>query len=459
MELSSNSAMNSSERRAAFSLASLFAIRMLGLFMIMPVFSLYGGELRGADPALIGLAIGVYGLTQAMCQIPFGLLSDRIGRKPVIFGGLILFAIGGAIAAQSDSIYGVIIGRAIQGAGAIASAIMALLGDVTREENRTKAMAIVGMSIGVSFSLALVIGPVVASYIGLSGLFWLTTCMAIVGMAICQWVVPTPVTKVAHRDSKAEISQLKKVLRHGELLRLDIGVFLLHLVMTACFVVLPLVLVNELNLDIQHHWKVYLPVLITSFIAMVPLMILAEKRRKIKEVFVLAVVMLAAGLFGMFLFHDNLWTLCASLFVYFMAFNLLEAMLPSLVSKIAPAGNKGTCMGVYSSSQFFGAFAGGTMGGIVYGTWGAGAVFLMGSGLMIIWLVAASTMKQPKFLHSYLLKLNNLANANTEQLLDGLLAVPGVEEAVIVIEESAAYLKVDKLILDHVLLQKVSVAR
>ncbi|MBL4867585.1 MAG: MFS transporter [Pseudomonadales bacterium] len=456
MELSNSTVMTSGERLATFSLASLISLRMLGLFMIMPVFSLYGGELDGAGPALIGLAIGIYGLTQAICQIPFGLLSDRIGRKPVIYGGLVLFAIGGVVAAQAETIYGVILGRGIQGAGAIASAIMALLGDVTREENRTKAMAIMGMSIGVSFSLALVLGPIITSFVGLSGLFWITTAMALVGIGICYWVVPNPVTRIVHRDSKAEVSELKKVLRHRELLRLDIGIFLLHLVMTACFVVLPLVLVNQLHLDIQKHWLVYLPILITSFVAMVPLMIFAERKKKIKEVLILAVFLLMLGLLGLFLLHDKLWTLCLALFVYFMAFNLLEAMLPSLVSKIAPAGSKGTCMGVYSSAQFFGAFAGGTMGGVVYGIWGAGMVFLFGAGLMIIWLFVALSMEQPRFLQSYLLKLDSALHVNAEQLLHRLLAVVGVEEAVVITEENVAYLKVDKQSLDYSSLQKLA---
>ena len=459
MELSDTVVMTSGEKVAALSLASLFSLRMLGLFMVLPVFSLYGGELEGADPALIGFAIGVYGLTQAIFQIPFGLLSDRIGRKPVIFGGLILFAIGGGVAAQAETIYGVIAGRGIQGAGAIASAIMALLGDVTREENRTKAMAIVGMSIGASFSLALVIGPILTSYVGLSGLFWVTSIMAVVGIGICFWVVPTPATKVVHRDSKAEVSEFKKVLAHRELLRLDVGIFLLHLVMTACFVVLPLVLANQFQLNLERHWMVYLPVLITSFVAMLPLMILAEKRKKIREVFVLAVTMLMLGLLGMFLMHDQLWPFCFALFVYFMAFNLLEAMLPSLVSKIAPAGSKGTCMGVYSSAQFFGAFAGGTMGGVVYGIWGPGAVFLVGSGLMVIWLLIVLPMEQPRFLQSYLLKIDKALLVNTEQLLNKLLAVVGVEEAVVIIEENAAYLKVDKQTLDYLSLQKLTMTQ
>jgi len=277
--------MSMMEIRAILSLAGLFALRMLGLFMILPVFAVYGTEFDGATAMLIGVAIGAYGLTQALFQIPFGLLSDRVGRKPMIIIGLLLFFVGSVVAAVSESIYGVIAGRALQGAGAIASTVMALLTDLTSDNNRTKAMACVGASIGVSFSIALVVGPIFASLFGVTGIFWLTAGLAVLGIVITLFVVPTTMTRQSHRDSLPVLGQFWEVANNKELLRLNFGVFLLHLFMTACFVVMPLMLLDIVELPSQDHWQVYLPVLLVSFVAMLPLMIVAEIYRKIREVF------------------------------------------------------------------------------------------------------------------------------------------------------------------------------
>ncbi|MCG8668484.1 MAG: MFS transporter, partial [Pseudomonadales bacterium] len=326
--------------------------------MILPVFSVYGMALEGATPLLVGVAIGAYGLTQALLQVPFGLASDRFGRKPVIIAGLVIFLIGSVVAAYADNIYGVIFGRALQGAGAIASAVMALLADLTRDDNRTKAMAMVGASIGVSFALALILGPLLAGYDGLAGLFWLTAHLAGLGILITIFLVPTPVSSQWHRENRPVLGQFSEVMRNRELLRLDFGVFLLHLTLTASFVAVPLMMVSQLEFANQEHWKLYLPVMLVAFIFMVPLMIVAEAKRRIKEVFLLAILLLGCGLLMLYLYRDSLWQVAIGLFVYFWAFNLLEAMLPSLVSKIAPPGSKGTSMGVYSASQFMGAFVG-----------------------------------------------------------------------------------------------------
>jgi predicted MFS family arabinose efflux permease len=311
-----------------------------------------------------------------------------------------LFALGGAVAAQAESLYGVIVGRAIQGMGAIAGVIMALLGDVTREEHRAKAMAVIGMSIGLSFSLALVVGPMIAGYVGLSGLFWGTVIMAIVGVGICYWFVPTPTVETLSYQNSKIIHDICKVLKCRELFRVDVGVFLLHLIMTACFIVLPLILVNKLNFSAQQHWLVYLPVLFASFVVMLPIIILAEKYQKIKEAFIFAVFMLMFSLAILSVWYDQWWIFCVALFIYFVAFNLLEAILPSLVSRMAPTGYKGVCMGVFSSAQFFGAFVGGVIGGMVYGFWGEYAVFLMGATLALAWLYLVITMNKPRFLIS-----------------------------------------------------------
>ncbi len=271
-----------SERRAAVSLAGIFSLRMLGMFMILPVFALYTDKIAGATPTLIGLAIGAYGITQALLQIPFGLLSDRLGRKPVIAAGLVLFALGSVIAATSTSIYGIILGRVIQGAGAIPSVVMALAADLTREEQRTKAMAIIGISIGMSFSVALVAGPVLDHWVGISGIFWLTAVLACVGIAVLYLIVPQPAVSSVHRDAQPVPAQFLSVLRDRELLRLDFGILILHMILTASFTVLPLVLRDELGLASAHHWYIYLPALLLSIAAMVPFIIIAERHRRMK---------------------------------------------------------------------------------------------------------------------------------------------------------------------------------
>ncbi|MDY6920124.1 MAG: MFS transporter [Pseudomonadota bacterium] len=448
--------MNPLEIRATWSLASLFALRMLGLFMILPVFAIYGQDLGAATPALIGLAIGVYGLTQALLQVPFGLVSDRIGRKPVIVAGLLLFLVGSLVAAQSQSIYGVIIGRALQGAGAIASAVMALLTDLTRDEQRSKAMASVGASIGMSFALALVVGPVVADWFALQGLFWLTALLAGAGVIIVLWVVPTPDQRKVYRDTRPVVAHLGEVLKDVNLLRLDLGVFLLHMVMTATFVVMPGWLLHQAGLAQGRHWLVYLPVLFLSFVLMLPLMILAEKARKIKQVFLAAVALLVVALFSLSQWHMGLWSIVLGLFVFFWGFNLLEALLPSLVSKLAAPGLKGTSMGVYSTCQFLGAFVGGAGGGWVVAHYGDAAVFSVACALVAGWLLLAWGMRQPAHLQTVTLRLDPDSDLDPQAWASRLRTIAGVEEAVVVTEERAAYLKVDNARLDKEQLKQVT---
>lgn len=446
------------EKRAALSLAGIFSIRMLGLFMLLPVISLYQDKLIGATPALIGFAIGVYGLTQSLLQIPFGLISDRIGRKPVIFIGLLLFALGSVIAAQSDTIYGIIAGRAVQGCGAIAAAIMALAADLTREEHRTKAMALIGMSIGVAFALALVVGPLLDHWIGLSGLFWFTAAMAIAGIVVLVFIVPTPVNRRIHGDAEPVPSQFRRILKDTQLLRLDAGIFLLHMILTASFVVFPQVLEKELGLASFNHWKVYLPVLLLSVLTMIPFIIMAERGRKIKKVFIGGVFFIGLSQLGLSFMHGRFWAAVFLLFIFFTAFNLLEASLPSLVSKMAPTESKGTAMGFYSSSQFMGAFLGGSLGGLLLGQAGYSGVFLLSAGMALLWLLIASTMKEPQYLASYLLNIGNLEPDQATLLATELNDIPGVVEAVVIIKDQVAYLKVDNEILDEDSLLKYSVS-
>ncbi|MGD9392912.1 MAG: MFS transporter, partial [Chromatiales bacterium] len=293
MNRHSTDRMSATEKRATFSLAGIYGLRMLGLFLIMPVFALYAEELAGVTPLLVGLAIGIYGLTQALLQIPFGMLSDRIGRKPVIVGGLILFAIGSVVAAMSESITGVILGRALQGSGAIAAAVMALVADSTRESNRTKAMALIGISIGMAFMIALVAGPILYKSISVPGMFWMTAVLAVAGIVVILFVVPTPEQSTIHRDAEVVSGQVGRVLHNIELLRLDFGIFVLHLIMTALFLAYPLLLRDMGGIASEDHWTVYLPVLVLSIMLMVPFIIFAERKGKTKQVFLFAITALA----------------------------------------------------------------------------------------------------------------------------------------------------------------------
>ncbi len=355
--------MTALERRSVSSLALLYSFRMLGLFMVVPILSLYAIDLPGATPGLIGLAMGIYGLTQALLQIPLGWLSDRVGRKPVIVGGLLMFALGSVLAATADSLWGIIFGRAIQGSGAIAATVMALVADLTSTEQRTKAMALVGMSIGLSFAVALVLGPVLAAAGGLSMVFWLTALLAVGGIAIVVLLVPAPLPPAhGHSDVGARPALFGRTLRDPALLRLNFGVFSLHFILMACFLVVPGALEQLAGVDRAHHWQVYLPVLALSIVGILPLMRMAERGGRPREMFLCGIGLLAVALpvldlaAGPLVFFAGLW-------LFFTGFNYLEATLPSQVSKTVFAGGKGTALGIYSTCQFLGAFAGGAGGG------------------------------------------------------------------------------------------------
>ena len=353
--------MNALERRSTFALSSIFALRMLGLFMIIPVFSVAGQTYEYATPALLGLAVGIYGLTQAILQIPFSLIADRYSRKPLVVFGLLLFALGGAIAAMSDTIYGVIIGRAIAGGGAVSAVVMALLADVTREENRMKAMATMGMSIGVSFAVAFSLGPWLTGLVGISGLFWVTTIM---GLAAISMLFLVPKVTRHHRNyQQGYLAQLKQVLKMGDLNRLHVSVFSLHLLLTAMFIYIPSQLIDFAKIPLNSHGWVYLPLLVISLFFAFPSIVLAEKYRKMRGIFLTAIGGIILGL-GILIFgFESKYILLTGLGLFFIAFNVMEALLPSWLSKAAPIQSKATAMGVNASSQFLGAFFGGVTGG------------------------------------------------------------------------------------------------
>jgi len=446
--------MSGSETRAAGGLALVFAFRMLGMFMVLPVLATYGMDLAGATPALIGLAIGAYGLTQALFQIPFGMISDRIGRRPVIYLGLIVFALGSMLAANSDSIWGVIAGRVLQGAGAISAAVMALLSDLTREQHRTKAMAIIGMTIGLSFAIAMVVGPLLTRAFGLSGLFLATGAMALLGILIIMFMVPRSTDTLQHRESGVAKQALIPTLKHPDLLRLDLGIFVLHAMLMSSFIAVPLALVEKAGLPKEQHWWVYLTALLISFFAMIPFIIYGEKKRKMKRVLLGAIGTLMLTELFFWQFGNSLRMLVIGIVVFFTAFNLLEASLPSLISKVSPAGGKGTAMGVYSTSQFLGSALGGILGGWFFQHGGLSAVFLGCAALAALWLAFAVTMREPPYVKSLRLPLSPEALRETG-LAERLKAVKGVTDAVIVVEESAIYIKLDTELLDRVTLEKL----
>ena len=438
-----NNGLSKTEKKVAFSLASVFGLRMMGLFMIMPVFALYGQHLEGFSPLWVGIAIGAYGLTQAALQIPMGILSDKYGRKPIILIGLLVFALGSLVAANADTIYGVVAGRAIQGMGAIAAAVLALAADLTRDEQRTKVMAVIGMCIGFSFALSLLVGPIVAQHLGLSGIFAITAGLAVLGMIIVQVLVPNPISQAPKGDTVATPTKLKAMLKDPQLFRLDAGIFILHLVLTAVFVALPLDLVDA-GLVKEKHWMLYFPAFVAAFILMVPLIIIGVKKKNTKATFQVALMIMMVALGAMALFSNNLMVLSIAVVLFFTGFNYLEASLPSLIAKFCPVGDKGSAMGVYSTSQFLGAFCGGLLGGGAYQLVGAEGVFAVALCLMAIWLFLTLGMENPVLLKSYTLEATVEGKAQAREMATQLSQLAGVAEAIVVLEEKVAYLKVDE---------------
>jgi MFS family permease len=438
--MSASDRMTPQELRASFGLAGIFGLRMLGMFIILPVFALYAAKLPGGSShTMVGIALGAYGLTQACLQVPFGWLSDRWGRKRTIYLGLVIFALGSFIAALAHDVPMVILGRIIQGAGAISAAVIALAADLTRDDQRTKAMAIIGMTIGGTFALSMAAGPVLDHIMGVPGIFALTGFLAIAALLVVRLIVPDPLQAAAHKPPVQQAS-LKSVLRDTQLLRLNYGIFALHGILMALFVVVPFAL--QAYLPSGSHWRVYLPVMLGAIVLMLPAMLLAERRGLQKPVFVGAVTVLIGAL-ALLMFSDRgLPALVVGLLVFFAAFNLLEATLPSMISKRAPAGAKGTAIGVYSSVQFIGTFVGAASGGWLSQHYGTPAVFGFCSTLAIVWLLLAFGMRVPRSLETRRFQLPRTDAQTASGLVRSLSGLPGVRE-VNLSGEGVAYLKVD----------------
>lgn len=391
MSETAHDSMSREERRAGMSLAAIFGLRMLGLFLILPVFSVHAQTLQGGDNLmLVGIAIGAYGITQAMLQIAFGAASDRFGRKPVIVAGLVIFFLGSVVAALANDIYIVIAGRVLQGAGAISAAVTALAADLTRDQHRTKIMAMIGASIGLVFALSMVAAPLLYAAIGMSGIFWFTAILAAGAIFVVLRVVPD-----APPVPRANAGRFVDVLRDGQLMRLNFGVFALHLIQTTMWVLVPAALVAAGGLALTEHWKVYLPAVLLSFAVMVPAVIFAERHGRMKGVFNAAIILLVIVQLGLFALGDTLFGLALWLTLFFVAFNVLEATQPSWISKIAPAASKGTALGVYNTLQSLGLFLGGMLGGYIAQQHGAQAVNLVCAVIAVVWLVLAATMNPP----------------------------------------------------------------
>lgn len=439
--------MQASERRAVLNLSIIMGLRMIGLFMVLPLFSLHAHQLAGATPTLIGLAMGIYGLSQALFQIPFGALSDHVGRKPIICIGLIIFILGSLIAGFADSIVLMIIGRALQGAGAVGSTILAMLADLTREETRTKSMAIAGITIGFSFSLAMFVGPVLSEWLSINGLFYLAAVFGVIAIIVLFTFVPTPTHVRWHRDTEPELTSFLKLLLSPELAKLNIGIFILHAIFTASFVVIPISLLHSAGLKASTQWQLYLPSLLIAFILCLLCIGLAERKQQLKPYFLGSIITIAGAELVLWQAGSNLLIIGIGLCAFFAAFSLLEAFLPSLISRTAPAWRKGSALGIYSCSQFFGIFVGGVLGGWLYGKFSFAGVYLACIILALIWLILAFLMQPPRFLVTQMWRIT--PQQDWDAIAAKLRVIPGMVEVTFIAEDEMAYLKMERATTKH----------
>ena len=417
--------------------------------MILPVVAVATRDYHDFSPLLLGLVIGAYGFTQALLQIPLGLLSDRLGRRPVLVGGLLMFVLGSLVAAWSETMWGLFVGRALQGTGAIASTLMALAADLTVEDNRSKVMAAIGGSIGFSFILAMMAGPFINQYYGLSGIFWLTAALGVVAIFVVIKVIPQPARACFNREATVDVRQITNLLKDQNLQRLNVGIFILHFALMAVFLLLPDLLQIHIGVDDKNLPWAYLMLLGGGFFLMLPIMILAEKYR-LQRVALLGAILILALTSLLIVVTKLPSVLLILLTAFFAAFNLLEALLPSWVSKVCPVGNRGTAMGVYSSSQFFGAFIGGLVGGFCLQYFGANGVYFAISVVALMWLFFSVGLQSPRPLKTLVLPV---AERNQQDFLKIISNVQGVKDILFVKDEAFAYVQIDQSEIDMQRLQ------
>ena len=431
------------EWRASTTLSGVYALRMLGMFLVLPVLAMYAASLPGAEDnkTLVGLAMGIYGLTQALLQLPLGIASDKFGRKKTIYAGLVVFAAGSFLAATADTLPLLVAARAIQGAGAVSAAVTALLADLTRDGVRTRAMAMIGLSIGLTFSVSLVVAPMIADVVGVRGLFLLTGILTVASIGVVAFMTPAPEVSKLHEDTQAQPARIGEVLKNRQLLNLDFGIFALHAAQMALFTALPFAM-TQLGLEKIQHWKVYLPSTVAGLVVMVPLIIIGETRNRLKQVFILGIVCIAAAQIGLLSGMHSVWLITVYLIVYFIGFNVLEASLPSMVSKIAPSDLKGTAMGVYNTMQSVGLFAGGAAGGLLFQKYGFVGVFAFCSTLMLLWLVLAVLSPAPKPVKNLSYPVSSVWQGNQEGLYRALSGLEGVEDISFSFDRQTVYIKV-----------------
>ena len=431
------------EWRASTTLSGVYALRMLGMFLVLPVLAMYAASLPGAEDnkTLVGLAMGIYGLTQALLQLPLGIASDKFGRKKTIYAGLVVFAAGSFLAATADTLPLLVAARAIQGAGAVSAAVTALLADLTRDGVRTRAMAMIGLSIGLTFSVSLVVAPMIADVVGVRGLFLLTGILTVASIGVVAFMTPDPEFSKLHEDTQAQPARIGEVLKNRQLLNLDFGIFALHAAQMALFTALPFAM-TQLGLEKIQHWKVYLPSTVAGLVVMVPLIIIGETRNRLKQVFILGIVCIAAAQIGLLSGMHSIWLITVYLIVYFIGFNVLEASLPSMVSKIAPSDLKGTAMGVYNTMQSVGLFAGGAAGGLLFQKYGFVGVFAFCSTLMLLWLVLAVLSPAPKPVKNLSYPVGSVWQGNQEGLYRALSGLEGVEDISFSFDRQTVYIKV-----------------
>lgn len=435
--------LTSTEKRAIFSISTIMALRMIGLFMVLPLFSMYAEHLSGSTPFLIGVGMGIYGLCQALFQIPFGSLSDKYGRKKIITIGLGIFILGSIVSGLAQTMPLLILGRALQGIGAVGSTLLALTADLTREDQRTKAMAISGITIGFSFSIAMVVGPILTQWFAINTIFYFAAVFGAVGIGILYLYVPNPQSTFWHRDTEPEMKAFVKLLLTPDLAKLNIGIFLLHALFTATFLALPINLLKVAGFSAHQQWLLYLPSLLLSFIAALICIGFAERKQQLKPYFLGGIVALGAAEILFLVSAANIPLLFIALCLFFGGFSLLEAFLPSLITRTAPAARKGTALGIYSCSQFFGIFIGGVVGGWLFGRYSYAGVYFFSIALALFWFILASFMQPPRFLVSRMWRIDS-NRTEWDMIALKLHAIPGMVEVTYIAEDGICYLKMER---------------